>query len=396
MGTGLQRVASVFVVMLMWAVLPGCSGDGGSDPAAVSQNPGTSPQNPSNPPSSPTPGGNLPPTTGTFGGGQGKILFAEGGLQPYAISEFDLATRQVRRLVDYSQDNSLKPVLGGVSRANDGSFTVVRDPGPGASAVILHYQADGSLLHEWTVPKQRTPGAPNNLFGLGESPRGPFTEGGALSPDAKSIALVAPTRFGLRLEVVTLDVQSGTFDYVDVLRANDAPSDKTNMRASTFWSPSGELYVLSNVGLHKVDRATGVGTLVHQVPLKEPHAPTMSSDGRSIYFSQCCGNPNGGSIWSMDVASGEVTRRSTRSVSGQQSSPALSPDGEWLLLQEAGSSAVLIFPGLGPNPIGALGIPFNISAVRLSDPPIDTQNLNIWIVDAAGQPHFSQSRMVWF
>lgn len=387
MVTGLQQVASCLVVLLMWAVVPGCSGDGSSDPATVSQPPGS-------PSPSPPVGGNVPPATGSFGGGQGKILFAEGGLYPYAISEFDLATRQVRRLVDYSLDNSLKPVLGGVSRANDGSFVVVRNPGfnidPNVSAVILHYQADGTRLHEWTVPPQPIPG---NITWQ----RIAFNEGGALSPDGKSIALAEITLGGARLEVLILDVQSDKFSPPSyLLGENDAPPNKTTLNPSTFWSPTGELYVLSTVGLHKVDRVTGVGTLVHAVSLKEPHAPTMSSDGRSIYFSQCCGNPIGGSIWSMDVASGEVTRRSTRSVSGQQSSPALSPDGEWLLLQEAGSSAVLISPGLGPNPIGALGIPFNISAVRLSEPPIDTQSLNIWIVDAAGQPHFSQSRMVWF
>ncbi|MBK9946454.1 MAG: hypothetical protein IPP12_04610 [Nitrospira sp.] len=391
MRTGIQSVTSFLVVMVMWVVLPGCGGDGGSDPATVSQPPG-------NPSPSPTPGGNLPPASGSFGGGQGKILFAEGIELPRSIAEFDLATRQVRTLVNYSQDYILKRVVGGVSRANDGSFVVVRNPGPGASAVILHYQADGTRLHEWTVPKQLTPGVPN-LFGLAESPRNAFNEGGALSPDGKSIALAEITVGGDRLEVAILDVQSGTWVFNDLLRANDDPPNKTTMNPSTLWSPTGELYVLSTVGLHKVDRVTGVGTLVHPVPLHSPHAPIMSSDGRTIYFEQLYGNPLGGTIWSMDVASGEPTRRSMRSIFGGQYSPTLSPNGEWLLMQEANLIGSVFAPApiFTPNPlIGAKATPLNISAIRLSETPIDTQNLNIWILDAAGQFHPANGRMAWY
>lgn len=384
MVTGIQRLASFLIVMLLWTVLPGCSGDGSSDPTTVSQ-----PPTQGGP--SPTVGGNLPPTTGTFGDGQGKILFVEGG-GSYGISEYDLATRQVQRL-----NHALEQVFGGVSRANDGTFAIVRNHGPGASMAILHHQADGTLLHKWSAPPQRTPGTEGqpNPFGLNDRPRNAFYEGGALSPDAKTIALAESTLLGKRLEVGILDVQSGTWVFKDLLGASDLPQDKSTLRASTFWSPTGELYVLSDVGLHRIDRTTGEGTLVHGVKLESPGAPVMSPDGRTIYFERFFGNSSGGTVWSMDVASGELTRRSIRSGDGKQFSPALSPDGQWLLMQEVGSGSYYIPPG-PLNPVGAGGIQFVISAVWLSDPPIDTQNLNVWIRDSTGQPLMGHGRMVWY
>jgi hypothetical protein len=312
---------------------------------------------------------------------------------PRSIAELDLTTRQVRTLVKLGPALTIAVINGGVTRANDGSFAVIRDEMDfDHSPIIYHFQADGTLIHEWEMPH----------VGVGVGvirPRPAFRQGGALSPDAKSIALAGHTLLGARLEVVILDVQSGKFVIEELLRANEAPLDKTNMHASTLWSPTGELYVISEVGLHKVDRATGEGILVHPVELIEPQAPSMSSDGRFIYFSQRRGNPRGGTIWSMDVASGELTRRSMRSPFGNQSSPVLSPDGEWLLMQEANliGSVFVPAPIFTPNPlIGATATPKNISAVRLSEPPIDTQNLNTWIVDAAGQFHSAVGRMAWY
>ncbi|MFO0698478.1 MAG: hypothetical protein U0236_04555 [Nitrospira sp.] len=391
MVTGLHRFASFLAVMFMWAVLPGCSGgDGGSDPTTVSQPPGSPPSTPGAPSPSPPVGGNLPPMTGSFGGGQGKILFAEGINLPTSISELDLATRRVRVLVDYSQD-SFNRVVGGVSRANDGTFAVVRDPGETEDPVILHYRADGVLLHKWLVERI------DNLFGVPVNlPRPAPTEGGALSPDGKSIAYVGISRDRTRAEVVIRNVQDGPWVIKDL---PDAPPNKTTMHTSTLWSPAGELYVISEVGLHKVDRTTGGGTLLHSVPLFRPHAPVFSSDGRTIYFDQLSGNPRGGTVWSMDVVTGETTRRSMRLPYGEQYSPALSPDGQWLLMQEANLIGSVFAPApiFTPNPvIGSISVPLNISAIRSSEVPIDTQNLNIWIVDAAGQSHLANGRMVWF
>lgn len=391
MVTGIQRVVSFLVVILMWMVIPGCGGDGSSDPTTVAQPPGSPPSTPGGP--SPTVEGNVPPRTGTFGGGQGKILFVEGTNLPTSISELHLATRLVQRLVDYSQD-SFKKVVGGVSRANDGTFAVVRDPGLTEQPVILHYRADGTLLHEWLVPLD------DNLFGAPLNlPRPASTEGGALSPDGKSIALAGESRDRTRLEVIILDVQGGTFLIHDLLGANDEPRDKTNLHASTMWSPAGELYVISELGLHKVNRATGAGILVHPVTLFWPYAPVLAPDARTIYFQQLSGNPRGGTIWSMDVASGEIVRRSMRSMFGEQYSPALSPDGQWLLMQEANLVGSVFAPApiFTPNPsIGSISTPLNISAVRFSELPIDTQNIDTRILDAAGQARNANGRMVWY
>lgn len=374
MGWVIKR-ATWYAVLAIALQISGCGG--GEDGSSQSGAP------PPPAPESKAPEDNAPLPNGAFGGGQGKILFAEGRIFPQSISEFDLATRQVRRLVDYGQDFILNRVAGGVSRAKDGTFAVIRNP-TDQSSVILHYQADGTRLHEWTLPPQLIPNVPN-INHLAERPRNAFHEGGALSPDAKSIALAESTVGGIRLEVVILDVQSGRPVIHDLLGESDLPQDKSNLRASTLWSLAGELYVISDVGLHRVDRATGTGTLMHSVPLDHPHAPMMSPDGRTIYFDQNRGNPRGGTIWSMDVASGVLTRRSIRSIYGAQYSPALSPDGEWLLLQEDQFGTVLT---------GSL--PKVVSAVRLAEPPHDTQNMRIGIEDASGQVHYGLGRMVWY
>lgn len=387
MVIGTKRLASALAMILIWVVLPGCGGDGGSDPTTVSQ-----PPTQGGPSLSPTPGGNLPPLTGPFGGEQGKILFAEGVNLPTSISELDLATRQVRVLVDYSQ-TSFNRVVGGVSRANDGTFAVVRGPGATEDPVILHYRADGVLLHTWLVPRiDELSGVPL----LSPLPRTAPAEGGALSPDGKFIAYVGISRDRLRAEVVIRNVQDGPWVIKDL---PDAPPNKTTMHTSTLWSPTGDLYVISEVGLHKIDRTTGLGTLLHPVTLFSPHAPVFSPDGHTIYFDQLSGNPRGGTIWSMDVTSGEITRRSMRSLYGEQYSPALSPDGQWFLMQEANLIGSVFAPApiFTPNPtIGSVSTPLNISAVRFSGTPIDTQSVDTGILDAAGQPHLANGRMVWY
>lgn len=386
MVTGMQRFAPFLVVAFMCAVLPGCGGGGdGSNPSSAPP-----------PPESKVPEVNAPLPSAAFGGGQGKILFVEGINVPRSIAEFDLATRRVRTLANLEPKLTLAVIQGGVTRANDGTFAIIRNELDFVhSPIISHYQADGTLLHSWEVPH-------DVIFGLVSMPRPAesYTEGGALSPDAKAIALAGGSADRSKLEIVILDVQSGTFVIEPLLGADVSPPDKTFVNAGAVWSPAGELYVLSEEGLHRVDRVTGAGTLMHPVKLANPRAPMMSPDGRTIYFDQDFGNPhNSGTIWSMDVASGVLTRRSMRSGMGSQYSPTLSPDGEWLLLQEADFAGGVFIPNaiFSPNPlIGTVSIPSNVSAVRLSEQPRDTQNSKPAIEDASGRVHSARGRMVWY
>lgn len=333
------------------------------------------------PPQTTPPGGNVPSASGTFGGGQGKVLFAEGLNFPNSVSEFDLATRQVHTLAIVRPAISFA-IDGGVTRANDGTFAVTGHDlsEPLAKTIVHHYQANGTFIRGWILDRA-------------------FFEGGALSPDAKSVALVQSTVFEDRLQIMILDLQSGKTVSGDLLGTNDSPHNKADLHASAVWSPAGELYVISEVGLHRVDRLTGAATLVHAVSLFHPRSPMMTPDARTIYFDQLSGNPRGGTIWSMELASGTLTRRSVRSKDGDQYSPTLSPDGEWMLLQEVNSAAGAIAPAPinAPNPLsGSLSVPFVVSAVRLSEPPPDTQNLLIKIVDVSGRAHSARGRMVWY
>ena len=378
-GGAMKRIAW-YAVLAIALHISGCGG--GED----GSNPGSAPPSPT--PERKAPEGNFP-----FGGGLGKIVFAEGMILPKSISELDVATRRVRTLVKLGPPPSFV-FVGGVTRANDGTFAVIGHDWTdlSRSSTIYHYELDGTLIRKWEVPR--------TIIAGGVSMRRPlFTEGGALSPDAKSIALANKSVLADRLEVVILDVPSGNFVIRDLLGPNDSPRDKTNLHASTVWSPAGELYVISEVGLHRVDRATGAGTLMHPVTLFHPRAPIMLPDARTIYFDQDFGNPHGGTIWSMDIASGEITRRSMRSGAGSQYSPTLSPDGEWLLLQEVDYPGGVFVPApiFAPNPlIGAVAFPFVVSTVRLAEPPHDTQNLQAEIRDAAGKVHSAQGRMVWY
>lgn len=119
-----------------------------------------------------------------------------------------------------------------------------------------------------------------------------------------------------------------------------------------------------------------------------PSAPgnaTASADGRSIWFDMALGNPYGNAIWSLDLASGALTQRSIRSVSGKQYAPAFSPDGNWLLMQEVGLKY-----------IGALLIYNTLCAVRLTGERVDTESLQTAIRNGSGDGFTANSRAVWF
>lgn len=337
-----------------------------------------------------------PPASGPFGGGQGKIVYVDGGTTlPRCIFEIDLMTRAVRDVAAVS-DNPPYWLQGGVSRADDGSFIVsgwdptqlpvITDYTTGALSEaplrpkIFYFRADGSLAQSYSLELRAQNGA-------------------AISADGKSIAFARSTNFGSKLEAVLIDIGRGETTLIELLGSNDAPRDKSTLSARPVWSATSRLYFLSGVGLHRVE--AGHASIVHRVALRTPGAAIFSPDERVIFFDQAAGNARGTTVWSMDVATGSLTRRSIRSQDGFQSAPALSPDGQWMIMQEAdfADAESNSTPALGP-PSATNGlaqyVPTPVSAVRLADAPLDTQGRVFSIRDAAGFSVNAHGQMAWY
>jgi hypothetical protein len=313
----------------------------------------------------------VPP--GAFGGGEGKILFVEGTSLPKAVKELDLATRSIRTVVSpVPAGERLEP---GLSRARDGTFIVAEHTST-RGAIIHHFRPDGSLIKSY--------------------PDVPSLPMAKLSPDGRSIAFtyrdLAQTGLSYPsldtvLMVYVMDVQSGVAVRGQVLGLNDPPMDKDSLNSYALWNQQSELFVISQVGIHKIDRESGAASVLRLDPqLSNPTGSVFSPDGKSIYFEDARGNPYANTIWSIDLASGILTRRSVRSRSGRQFSPAFSPDGRWMLMQEVG----LEYLGI------AVSSYYTIAAVRLNDPPLDTEDLRIAVVDSSGSGITASGPMVWY
>ena len=319
--------------------------------------------------------GNVPPATGTFGGGQGRILFVAGGDRAKNVMQVDLATRQLTTLATI-QGSVFRGLYGGVTRANDGSFVVVDYELTGPLSNILHYAADGSLLRSYPTGAR-------------------LLNGAAISPDGRQVAFVDSVLVKVRDSypfyereycLFMLDLASGQIAETVLIGHAEPPEDKISIRAQAVWSPDGTLHVLASAGLYRIDRNTLAATRLHQPDIGNPYAVVPSPDGGSLWFHQGRGNPYGGTIWSIDIASGALSPRSIRSRSGGQYSPCFSPDGNWLLMQETS----LTYLGI------AIASYYYICAIRRTAEPIDTQDLRTAILDGGGNGFTASDRMVWY
>lgn len=317
--------------------------------------------------------GNTPPARGSFGGGQGKLLFVQSGDFPQVVREFDLATRQVRDLVTIARSR-VHRLVGGVSRANDGSFLVTDYISTSFDdmGVYHHCAADGSVLKSIASPIR-------------------LTEGAVISPDAR-LAAYAVNQWitGSRYELRVLLTQLATAEVkaVTLLSNQDEPSDWESrpVMARAIWAPDGTLYVAARFGLFRVDPGTGAVSRLLTFELPDFTVPTISPDGRRIWFQGAAGTGYPPAIWSIDIASGVIARRTDRSRTGMQYAPVVSPDGNWLAMQQLRSE----WTGIGTREF------FVISAIRVTESPVDTQDLDVRVQSSEGGEVTAGSRMVWY
>lgn len=323
--------------------------------------------------------GNVPPATGSFGGGQGKILLVEGGDRPKAVIQVDLASRQLQTITTI-QGSTSRFIGGGVSRASDGSFVIIDYEVVGPTSKIYHHGPDGSLL---------------KTIDSGQS----LLNGGTVSPDASQVAYIRSVYVRVsnsfpfyenQVWVFLVDLRTGE-KTSRVLISHEEPTafDKAAIGISywtTVYMPDGQLYALLPTGLYRIDRSTAVSTRLFQPDIGIPAQGVASPDGRSIYFVQGRGNPYGGTIWSIDIASGALTRRSIRSQSGEQFAPGFSPDGNWMMLQETS----LTYLGI------AVASYYWLCAIRNAPEPIDSQNLRTAVFGSDGKGFTASGRMAWF
>lgn len=308
------------------------------------------------------------PVSGSFGGGQGRILFVSGDK---TFHELDLASRRVTKLADIGGRYSAE-IEGGLTRANNGRIAVMVDTGELDLPVEIRiYSASGAL--EFTHPAY--------FWGIHSR------DGAAISPDGQQVAVVgtAPLNDNWRVDnliVVLVEVASGRMTLVVAESASEL-----NLTPTLCWSPDNTLYLLTEKALYRIDRQNGTATKVHAMDLAPPYAAMVTANNREIWFHQGRGNQYGGTIWSLDIASGQTRRRSLRSAGWGQHSPVLSPDGQWLLAQEGVS---------GSDYVSVYWIDYYITAIRLTDPPIDVHRFADEVLDAAGKKLGSKSRMVWY
>ena len=324
-----------------------------------------------------TPTGNVPPASGAFGGGQGKILFVEGGNSPRAIYQIDLATRKVAGLASFGDDDLLAYYVGGVTRANDGSFLVTYQRSMSARMHgIRHHSANGDLISdiqtEYILPQDAT-----------ISPDGRFA---AYTPLSYQKIPGRATDFDNEIRIELLDLRSRQARYGVLVALGEGPSDKRSyVTSAPIWTPGGQLYVMTKDKIFHIDPQILTSRSV-AYDLDGASNAVSAPDGQSIWFSNPKGNPGGSTIWSVDVTGGVSTRRSLRSSFGGQYAPGFSPDGSWLLMHE---NELRYFPGV-------LMASYYVCAVRNTGEVIDTQNLQTAIRTAENSGFTSSGRVAWY
>lgn len=351
------------------AGLAGCGGGGGG---------GTTAPEAGNQPAAST-GTPIPPESGAFGGGAGKILYVEAAETPNAIKELDLTTRRIRTVITLQRDEPFWEFTGGVSRAGNGTFALMdqNDSLLSDKSTIYIHSDDGALIRAFPLKRA-------NMHSVAISPSGQYVvyawadtrnPSSRWTSDNYLIAGVIDIASGLETEIVLLGDES-------------PPSDKSgySLSACPVWLSDTAFYVMFRRGHVRVDLSSGevIKTLDDSLP--GPEVAALAPGRDEIWFQTNKGNPYGATIWPLSLADRSMKRRSMRSESGGQYSPAFSPDGQWLLMQERHFLTGII--GAGSSTL--------ISAVRHSAEPIDTEELDIWLRDASGRPLLALDRMAWY
>ena len=317
------------------------------------------------------PTGNVPPASGAFGGGEGKILFVEGVNSPRAVYEIDLASRQVREVASISGGTWL---VGGVTRANTGSFLIMDKDSSSQSSAYL-FGSDGVLLRRYEIAS--------------------YLAGAVLSPDGRSFSYAglrsvrnSSGRWQDIVASVIVDVESGNETIGALLGFEDPPLNKTpiGVAARAAWSRDSALYAAIPGGLYRVDRSSGQSVKIQDMDAVGPIFLSVSPNGQEVWYESEKGSPHGTCFWSIDIRTGEKRQRTLRSQRGRQNSPGFSPDGQWVLMQQDR----LGYTGLGTVTYS------EICAVRLTGDPLDTQELVPNILTNTGDVVTASGRMAWY
>lgn len=344
----------------------GCGGGGGGSAEGTSPSPSPAPAPAPNRSRSP----NAAPVAGAFGGGQGRIVYVTGVIDDDTLYEMDLATRVVTKLVELP--GVRLEIEGGVTRASNGRLAVLVDTGNLDTPVEVRiYEPNGNLAFT------------HDGFFWGIHAK----DGAAISPDGRHVAIVgiAPYNNNWNIDALTVvvnEVEAGNRKLIIVEQADDLGSPSPTLA----WTPDNRLLLLTINSLYEIDIASGSATRRHTVDLAGASSAMVSADGREIWFVQGRGNQYGGTIWSLDLTSGQVRQRSTRSSGWGQHAPAISPDGQWMLASEgvSGTDGATIF------------LSFYITATRLTEPPTDVANFANEILDTAGKKIEGNQRMAWY
>ncbi len=348
--------------------LAGCGGGGGGGDAGESGAGGEG--------GTPAPGpvSNLPPRTGTFGGGQGKVLFVAGGDYPQSLIEFDLASRQAKTLFRLPRDGF--HLVGGVTRANDGRLRVTDYKlGLDTRSTAYLLNPGGAVIRE---------------FPLVDS----IELGAALAPDGKTLAY---TRFGYdssgdwvdAIDVIVVDVASGSATQIRLVNPDFAAYGRDVEDAvgvHPVWAADGTLYTLSNIGLSRVDLAARTTMPVHVMGQGSVANAAFKPDGSEVWYQTKAGDSSSARIWSMNLATGALRRRSERSAGGDQMAPSFSPDGQWMLFQD------IVLTYLDFDVSSA----HYVAAIRMTEPQIDTHNEETEIRGINSDRYTGSGRMLWF
>ena len=317
--------------------------------------------------------GNVPPASGVFGGGEGKILFTESS----SVYRFDLLSRQLSRLGTY-QKNTEDRLAGGITRASNGNFLVTTYSDLKYRSRAWYCDSQGTLIRD---------------LDLGTS----TLWGSALSPDGTTIALVnrwldtSGVNWTPIYDVRLVDVATGAINDVRLIAATDPNAPVRNyedsVMAQMVWAPDGTLYGLTSIGLYRVDRQAGRSVLLHSYLIGSTLNSFVHPNGREIWFSYADEEQKGTRVGSIDITTGVVTRRSASSSGlDEHRAPCLSPDQQWLLMQDV----LTRYTGIG------FSYTAHVAAIRLQIPPIDQRGVPTEFRDAAGDKFTANGRMIWY
>lgn len=374
---GARTLAAGVAMALLWS----CGGGGGDAPA-----PGTpaSPESPTG--GNPAPVGFTPPTTGSFGGGAGKMLYVDVSCK--AVHQLDLATRQVTQVA--APDNMTVGDLlrGGVARSANGQFAVFK-----REDVVT----DGSTIEPIVFDAAGRPIAQGRYqHHLGKNLDGP-----TLSPDGKTLAWLGFETTGAASDQWSYRIYfwdlAGTYSYITT---SVEPKDlaKISPPMTLVWEPSGTLLMFDKAGARRYTMAQAVATGDTVTPGELvgsgfPGVPLSASPagGNGEYWLTINPVPtdsNQLSVWRWNAGDKSLVQMVQRPKTLGQMVPVVSPDNQWLGFTE---TAPMNIATVWTKPI--------ISAVsKPSTQPLDLGDSDVIVRDArndAVQP-CEGSNVVWY